>query len=47
MIEFLACTALEGLDLSAETAGIKCPTFILAGIEDQATPPEMAQASPP
>jgi 3-oxoadipate enol-lactonase len=38
-----ACAALEALDLSAETAGIRCPTLILAGDEDQATPPEMAQ----
>ena len=38
-----ACAALEAVNLSAEAAGIKCPTLILSGTEDQATPPEMAQ----
>jgi 3-oxoadipate enol-lactonase len=38
-----ACAALEALDLSAEAGRIACPTLILAGVEDQATPPAMAE----
>jgi pimeloyl-ACP methyl ester carboxylesterase len=39
-----ACRALAALDLSAELAGIKNPTLILVGAEDQATPPVLGQA---
>ncbi|HQT77454.1 MAG TPA: alpha/beta fold hydrolase [Rhodopila sp.] len=38
-----ACAALESLDISAEAGRIACPTLILAGAEDQATPPAMAE----
>lgn len=38
-----ACAALEALDLTGEAARIACPTLILAGAEDQATPPAMAE----
>jgi len=39
-----ACRALAALDLSAELAGIKNPTLIVVGAEDQATPPALGQA---
>ena len=38
-----ACAALETLDLTAEAGRIACPALILAGSEDQATPPAMAE----
>lgn len=39
-----ACLALETLDLEAETGRIGVPALLLAGSEDQATPPAMAEA---
>jgi 3-oxoadipate enol-lactonase len=38
-----ACEALETLDLSAEAGQLAMPALLLAGSEDQATPPAMAQ----
>jgi 3-oxoadipate enol-lactonase len=39
-----ACRALAALDLGAEVAGIRNPTLIVVGAEDQATPPALGQA---
>jgi 3-oxoadipate enol-lactonase len=39
-----ACRALAALDLSAEVAGIRNPTLIVVGAEDQATPPALGHA---
>ncbi len=38
------CLALATMDLVADARKIACPTLIVAGAEDQATPPEMARA---
>ena len=38
------CEALAGLDLTAELARIAAPTLVIAGAEDQATPPEHGEA---
>jgi 3-oxoadipate enol-lactonase len=37
------CAALRDADLSASVAAIHCPTLIMAGEQDQATPPAQAQ----
>lgn len=38
-----ACTALKALDLSEQAASVNCPTLLVVGGEDQATPPAMAE----
>jgi 3-oxoadipate enol-lactonase len=38
-----ACAALASLDLRAQAAGVKLPALVLAGEQDEATPPEMAR----
>jgi len=38
-----ACAALAALDLSTEAASLAVPTLVLAGEQDEATPPEMAR----
>jgi 3-oxoadipate enol-lactonase len=38
-----ACAALAGLDLRAQAGGLKLPTLVLVGEQDEATPPEMAR----
>ncbi|MDT7952898.1 MAG: alpha/beta fold hydrolase [Acetobacteraceae bacterium] len=38
------CEAIIGYDVSAELGHIRCPTLVMVGAEDQATPPAMAQA---
>ena len=38
-----ACRALGAMDLRAKVDGIRCPTLILVGEEDYATPPAMAE----
>jgi len=37
------CAALRDADLSAAIPTIRCPTLIMAGAEDQATPPDQAE----
>jgi 3-oxoadipate enol-lactonase len=37
------CAALRDADLSAAIPAIRCPTLIMAGEEDQATPPDQAE----
>lgn len=39
------CGALAQADLTAEVPRIACPTFCLAGSEDQATPPDLVRAT--
>jgi 3-oxoadipate enol-lactonase len=38
-----SCRALGAMDLREKTASIRCPTLILVGEEDYATPPAMAE----
>lgn len=38
------CLALATMDLTADTRRIACPTLIVAGAQDQATPPSAARA---
>jgi 3-oxoadipate enol-lactonase len=38
-----ACRALGAMDLRTKVDGIRCPTLILVGEEDYATPPAMAE----
>jgi 3-oxoadipate enol-lactonase len=38
-----SCRALGAMDLRGEVDGIRCPTLILVGEEDYATPPAMAE----
>jgi 3-oxoadipate enol-lactonase len=37
------CAALRDGDLSTAISAIRCPTLIMAGEEDQATPPHQAE----
>ena len=37
-----ACDTLASLDLSAGVSAVRCPTLVIVGDEDQATPSEMA-----
>ena len=39
-----ACAALAQIDLDAGNARITCPTLVIAGSRDEATPPAMSQA---
>jgi 3-oxoadipate enol-lactonase len=39
-----SCEAIIGYDVSARLAEIACPTLVLVGEEDEATPPAMAEA---
>jgi 3-oxoadipate enol-lactonase len=39
------CRVLAAADLTAESPGISCPTLLLAGSEDQATPPDLVRAT--
>jgi len=39
-----ACLALTELDLSSRLADIRCPVKVIAGMDDQTTPPEMSRA---
>lgn len=38
-----ACEALANLDLTAAVSAVRCPTLVIVGENDQATPPEMAR----
>ncbi|MGH7002151.1 MAG: alpha/beta fold hydrolase, partial [Stellaceae bacterium] len=38
------CLALATMDLAADARRIACPTLVVAGAEDQATPPAAARA---
>jgi 3-oxoadipate enol-lactonase len=38
-----ACAALESLDLRGELAGVRNPTLVVVGDQDQATPPAQAR----
>lgn len=38
------CLALAAMDLTADARRIACPTLVVAGVEDQATPPAVARA---
>ena len=38
-----ACTALKALDLSSGARTVACPTLLVVGEDDQATPPKMAE----
>jgi len=38
-----ACAAVAGIDLEAGNAGIDCPTLVIAGSLDVATPPAMSE----
>lgn len=39
-----ACQAVAGIDLAAGNARIACPTLVIAGELDEATPPAMSEA---
>lgn len=39
-----ACVAVAGIELDAGNARIACPTLVIAGSRDEATPPAMSQA---
>lgn len=39
-----ACQAVAGIDLAAGNARITCPTLVIAGTLDEATPPAMSEA---
>lgn len=39
-----ACAAVAGIDLAAGNARIACPTLVIAGTQDEATPPALSQA---
>lgn len=39
-----ACEAIAAMDLRAELAKIQAPTLVLAGAEDEATPPVHGEA---
>lgn len=39
-----ACQAVAGIDLAAGNARITCPTLVIAGDLDEATPPAMSEA---
>jgi 3-oxoadipate enol-lactonase len=39
-----ACAAVAQIDLAAGNARIACPTLVIAGSRDEATPPAMSQA---
>ncbi len=39
-----ACAAVAGIALDAGNARISCPTLVIAGSRDEATPPAMSQA---
>ena len=39
-----ACAAVAGIDLAAGNARIACPTLVIAGTRDEATPPAMSEA---
>jgi 3-oxoadipate enol-lactonase len=38
------CLAIAGMDLRADLAGVKAPTLVISGADDQATPPEHGAA---
>jgi pimeloyl-ACP methyl ester carboxylesterase len=38
------CAALRDADLEAAARGIRCPTLVLSGDQDQATPPALNEA---
>jgi len=38
-----ACAAVAGIELDAGNARIQCPTLVIAGSRDEATPPAMSQ----
>lgn len=38
------CAALETMDLHADLAKVQAPTLVIAGSEDQSTPPELGRA---
>ena len=38
------CEAIVGYDVSAELGRVRCPTLVMVGDQDQATPPAMAEA---
>jgi 3-oxoadipate enol-lactonase len=38
------CAALRDADLEAAARGVRCPTLVLCGDQDQATPPALSQA---
>ncbi|PJI98198.1 3-oxoadipate enol-lactonase [Acidovorax sp. 69] len=38
-----ACTAVAAIDLAAGNRSIACPTLVLAGTRDEATPPALSQ----
>lgn len=40
----LACAAVQQIDLRAGNTAISCPTLVIAGSLDEATPPAMSQA---
>ena len=40
-----ACHALAGADLRPEAATIACPTLMIAGSEDGASPPDVVRAT--
>ena len=39
-----ACLALTDLDLTDKLVDIRCPVKVIAGLDDQTTPPEMSRA---
>lgn len=39
-----ACAAVAHIDLAAGNAQIRCPTLVIAGSRDEATPPAMSEA---
>ncbi len=39
-----ACAAVAGIDLAAGNARIACPTLVIAGTRDEATPPALSEA---
>jgi 3-oxoadipate enol-lactonase len=39
-----SCEAVANIDFRASNAGIQCPTLVIAGTRDEATPPAMSEA---